>query len=82
MESDLAGIVKRVVEQHEKLEFNNQLKYDLIRYLNRLDIKDVQSRADQLMDIQKHFIHLAKDKLSPNEIAKILYEYEKNIRKQ
>jgi hypothetical protein len=80
-ESDLTKIVKRVVEQHDKLAFIEEIKYDLIRYLNRLDIKDVQSRADQVMDIHKHFIRIAQDKLSSNDIAKSLYEYEKNIRK-
>ncbi|MFW6242979.1 MAG: hypothetical protein ACOC2W_02375 [bacterium] len=67
---------------NQKIAFYGEIKFELKRYLEKTvwgKVGGVDKRADQLMDIHKKFIEIAMDKLSADEIAKKLFEYEKNI---
>lgn len=84
---------EQIKEQLEKTEEEQMLdnimneikdldiKYELKRYLEGTVYNKVgktDERATELMDIHKKFIDNVRNKMSADEIAKRLFEYEKN----
>lgn len=65
-----------------KLAFDDEIKYELERYLDRTlygKVSRTNERAIQLMCIHRKFIDNIKEQKSADEIAKILFDYEKNL---
>lgn len=75
-------IEEDVNESNSKLAFDDEIKFELKRYLEGTiwkKVGQIDERAEKLIDLHKKFIDIVRDKLSADEIAKKLYEYEKNI---
>jgi len=75
---------ERVLENVLKIAFDEEIKHELKQYLkntiwNKVD--NIDNRADQLISLHSKFINNVRDKMSADEIAKRLFEYEKNILK-
>ena len=65
-----------------KLAFDDEIKFELKRYLQNTiwsKVGGIDERADKLVELHNKFINNVRDKMSANEIAKRLFEYEKNI---
>jgi hypothetical protein len=65
-----------------KIPFDDEIKYELERYLEDTiwsRVGRVKERSEELIHLHNKFISKAKDKMSANEIAKRLFDYEKNI---
>tara|TARA_R110000868_G_scaffold130029_2_gene339533 strand:+ start:4104 stop:4382 length:279 start_codon:yes stop_codon:yes gene_type:complete len=70
-----------VNESEQKFAFDDDIKYELKRYLEGTvyaKVGKTDERATELMDIHKKFIDNVRDKMSADEIAKRLFDYEKN----
>jgi hypothetical protein len=68
-------------ENEQKFAFDDDIKYELKRYLEGTvyaKVGKTDERATELMDIYKKFIDNVRNKMSADEIAKRLFEYEKN----
>jgi hypothetical protein len=66
---------------NNKFAFDDAIKYELKRYLQGTvyaKVDKTDERAIELMNIHKKFIDNVKNKMSADEIAKRLFEYEKN----
>jgi hypothetical protein len=75
-------IEKRVNENTGKLAFDDEIKFELKRYLQNTiwsKVGGIDERADKLIELHSKFINNVRDKMSADEIAKRLFEYEKNI---
>ena len=75
-------IEKRVNENTGKLAFDDEIKFELKRYLQNTiwsKVGGIDERADKLIELHNKFINNVRDKMSADEIAKRLFEYEKNI---
>jgi hypothetical protein len=74
-------IQKELNESQTHLAFNDEIKTKLSELLQKTvwkKVDKIEDRVDELMYIHRNYIKLAKDKLSADEIAKSLFEYEKN----
>ena len=70
-----------VNENEQKFAFDDVIKYELKRYLEGTvyaKVGKTDERATELMDIHKKFIDNVRNKMSADEIAKRLFDYEKN----
>jgi hypothetical protein len=70
-----------VNENEQKFAFDDDIKYELKRYLEGTvyaKVGKTDERATELMDIHKKFIDNVRNKMSADEIAKRLFDYEKN----
>ena len=68
-------------ENTSKIAFDDEIKYELKRYLERTiygKVSKTDERATQLMSIHRKFIENIRNKMSADEIAKRLFDYEKN----
>jgi hypothetical protein len=75
-------IEKSVNENIGKIAFDDEIKYELKRYLQNTiwsKVGGIEDRIDKLMELHSKFINNVRDKMSADEIAKRLFEYEKNI---
>jgi len=75
-------IEKSVNENTGKIAFDDEIKYELKRYLQNTiwsKVGGIEDRVDKLMELHSKFINNVRDKMSADEIAKRLFEYEKNI---
>lgn len=69
-------------ENQNKIAFDDEIKYELKRYLNDSKYSKsniIDDRVNQLMKMFRIFINNNVDKMSSDEIAKRLYEYDKNL---
>jgi hypothetical protein len=74
-------IEKDVNENTSKIAFDEEIKYELKRYLEETiygKVSKTDERSNELIDIHRKFIDNVKDKMSAKEIAKRLFDYEKN----
>jgi len=74
-------IEKNVNENISKIAFDDEIKYELKRYLEGTiygKVSKTDERATELMDIHRKFIDNVRNKMSADEIAKRLFDYEKN----
>jgi hypothetical protein len=70
--------IKTFENFENKFAFDDEIKYELKRYLiNTINCDD---RVEQLINIHKKFIDNNKNTMSANEIAKRLYQYDKNLK--
>lgn len=68
-------------ESDQKFAFDEDIKSELKRYLEETiygKVGETDERASKLIDIHKKFIDNVRNKMSADEIAKRLFEYEKN----
>jgi hypothetical protein len=75
-------IEKDINENTSKIAFDDEIKYELKRYLQNTvwnKVGGIDDRVGELMGLHNKFINNVRDKMSANEIAKRLFEYEKNI---
>jgi hypothetical protein len=80
-ETDLY-IEKNVNENTGKFAFDDEIKFELKRYLQNTiwsKVGGVDERVDKLLELHSKFINNVRNKMSAEEIAKSLFEYEKNI---
>ena len=66
----------------DKLAFDDEIKFELKRYLQNTiwnKVGGIDERIDKLVELHSKFINNVRNKMSANEIAKRLFEYEKNI---
>jgi len=80
----MAGDEDTTIASNERLAFDDEIKYELKRYLEETihgKVGQTEERAKQLMNIHKKFIDNAKNKMSADEIAKKIYQYEINLNK-
>jgi hypothetical protein len=74
-------IEKSLNENTTKIAFDDEIKYELKRYLEGTiygKVSKTDERATELMDIHRKFIDNVRDKMSADEISKRLFDYEKN----
>lgn len=69
------------LETSTSFAFDDEIKIELKRYLkdtiwNKVD--QIEQRAEKLIDLHMKFIDNVRNKMSANEIAEKLFEYEKN----
>jgi len=77
-------IENSITESTSKIAFDDEIKFELKRYLEGTifgKMGQTEERASQLIDLHKNFIEKARNKMSADEIAKKLYEYQKNLNK-
>jgi hypothetical protein len=85
IESIMIEIKKEYGEKNTvKIAFDDEIKYKLQRYLQNTIWSNggMEDRIDKLMELHSKFINNVRDKMSADEIAKRLFEYEKNILNQ
>lgn len=71
-----------ISEGANKFAFDEEIRHELRRYLQDTvwnKVGGVNERADELLKLHSKFIDNVRDKMSAGEIAKRLFEYEKNI---
>jgi len=69
-------------DDNSKIAFDDEIEYELKRYLENTiwsKVGQIEKRTKELINLHRKFIDLVKNKISANEIARKLYEYEKNI---
>jgi hypothetical protein len=75
-------IEKSVNENTSKLAFDDEIKFELKRYLQNTiwnKVGGIDERVDKLVELHSKFINNVRNKMSADEIAKRLFDYEKNI---
>lgn len=75
-------IEKGVNQNTIKLAFDDEIKFELKRYLQNTiwnKVGGIDERVDKLVELHSKFINNVRDKMGADEIAKRLFEYEKNI---
>ena len=76
---------KNFIKTTNKIAFDDEIKYELQRYLQNTiwsKVGSIEERINKLMELHSKFINNVRNRMSADEIAKKLFEYEKNTLSQ